>query len=43
MAPPRITLSLAADGLFEMWLNPDGRDLLVQKPQALTIENEHFI
>jgi hypothetical protein len=42
MAPPRITLSLAADGLFEMWLNPEGRDLLVQKLQALTIKNEHF-
>jgi hypothetical protein len=42
MAPPRITLSLTADGLFEMWLNPEGRDRLVQKLQALTIENEHF-
>ena len=42
MAPPRITLSLAADSLFEMWLNLEGRDLLVQKLQALTIENEHF-
>jgi len=42
MAPPRITFSLAADGTFEMWLNPEGRDLLVQKLQALTIENEHF-
>jgi hypothetical protein len=41
MASPRITLSLTAD-LFEMWLNPEGRDLLVQKLQALTIENEHF-
>jgi hypothetical protein len=42
MAPPRITLSLAADGLFEMWLNPEGRDRLVQELQALTIEHEHF-
>jgi hypothetical protein len=41
MAPPRITLSLTADGLFEMWLNPERRDLLVQRLQALTIENEH--
>jgi hypothetical protein len=42
MASARITLNLTAGGSFEMWLNLEGRDLLVQKLQALTTENEHF-
>jgi hypothetical protein len=42
MAQPRITLSVTADGLFEMHLNPEGRDLLVQELRALTATNEHF-
>jgi hypothetical protein len=42
MAPPRITINVTAGGEFEMWLNLEGRDLLVQELQALTIKNEHF-
>ncbi|MBR1219352.1 hypothetical protein JQ557_15220 [Bradyrhizobium sp. U87765 SZCCT0131] len=42
MASPRITLNLDADGFFEMWLNPEGRDLLVRNLQSLTTESEHF-
>lgn len=39
---PRITISLAADGLFELHLNEAGRDLLVQELQKLSERNDHF-
>jgi len=31
---PRITLNLTADGELEIWLNPEGRDLLVKELQG---------
>jgi len=39
---PRITVNLNARGDFEIWLNPEGRDLLVQELQRLDEWNEHF-
>lgn len=39
---PRITINLTADGEFEIWLNPEGRDLLVRELQRLNEKNEHF-
>lgn len=38
----RITLSLTADGRFEMALNEAGRDELVELLQSLNREQEHF-
>jgi hypothetical protein len=38
----RITVSLAADGRLEIWLNAAGRDHLVRELQALNETNEHF-
>lgn len=39
---PRITFSLKADGDFEIFVNEEGRDLLVQELQRLNKGNEHF-
>jgi hypothetical protein len=39
---PRITISLAADGSFEIFLNEKGRDLLVEKLQNLSQNNDHL-
>jgi hypothetical protein len=39
---PRITVNLTADGEFEIWLNPEGRDLLVRELQHLSERSEHF-
>jgi hypothetical protein len=39
---PRITLNLTADGELEIWLNPEGRDLLVGELQHLNERWEHF-
>ena len=39
---PRITVNLTADGEFEIWLNPEGRDLLVRELQHLSEQSEHF-
>jgi hypothetical protein len=39
---PRITVNLTAGGKFEIWLNEQGRDLLVQKLQRLGEKNDHF-
>jgi hypothetical protein len=39
---PRITMNLAAGGVLEIWLNEEGRDLLVRNLQALNETNEHF-
>jgi hypothetical protein len=38
----RITINLTADGEFEMWLNKEGRDLLVRALQHLSDKNDHF-
>jgi len=39
---PRITVNLTTDGEFEIWLNEEGRDLLVSKLRRLGEENDHF-
>jgi len=38
----RITISAKPDGELEIWLNPEGRDLLVRELQALSPMNDHF-
>jgi hypothetical protein len=38
----RITLSVSADGEFELWVNPEGRDRLVKELQVLSEKNDHF-
>lgn len=39
---PRITINLTTDGEFQLWLNEEGRDLLVRELQRLNERNEHF-
>jgi hypothetical protein len=39
---PRITISFTADGDLEIWLNEEGRNLLVRELQALSPKNDHF-
>jgi hypothetical protein len=38
----RITFSLTAKGDLELWLNEQGRDLLVRELQKLGERNDHF-
>jgi hypothetical protein len=41
----RITMNLNAKGELEIWLNPEGRDVLVKELkelQGLTETNDHF-
>jgi hypothetical protein len=38
----RITANLAANGEFEIWLNEQGRDLLVRELQHLSEKWDHF-
>ena len=38
----RITMNLIAKGELEIWLNPEGRDILVKELQGLTETNDHF-
>lgn len=38
----RITLDINSAGEFELWLNPEGRDLLVKELLALSESNEHL-
>ena len=38
----RITFSLASDGELEIWLNEQGRDLLVRELQNLSEKSDHF-
>ena len=38
----RISLDINSAGEFELWLNPEGRDLLVKELLALSETNEHF-
>jgi hypothetical protein len=40
--PARITVNLNGKGEFEMWLNPEGRDILVKELQGLSETNDHF-
>jgi hypothetical protein len=39
---PRVTINLTPSGELEIWLNPQGRDLLVRELQNLNEEWEHF-
>ena len=38
----RITINRNKDGELEIWLNEDGRDLLVRELQRLSEKNDHF-
>jgi hypothetical protein len=38
----RITVNLAANGVFEIWLNEQGRDLLVRELLRLSERWDHF-
>jgi hypothetical protein len=38
----RITVNLNAKGELEIWLNPEGRDILVKELQSLSETNDHF-
>jgi hypothetical protein len=38
----RVTLSLREDGELEIWINREGRDLLVRELSALSEQNDHF-
>jgi len=38
----RITVNLTATGQFEIWLNEEGRDLLVRELQHLIEKSDHF-
>ncbi|WP_421730310.1 hypothetical protein [Brevundimonas sp.] len=40
-AAPRITFTRATDGLLEIWLNPQGRDLLVEQLLRLSPNDDH--
>jgi hypothetical protein len=35
-------MNVTADGELELWLNPEGRDVLVRQLQALSIARDHF-
>jgi hypothetical protein len=38
----RITINLTAKGELEIWLNEEGRDLLVRELQHLSEKSDHF-
>ena len=38
---PRITINTTAEGIFEIWLNEAGRDLLVKELQHLSERWDH--
>ena len=38
----RITVNLTAKGEFEIWVNEQGRDLLVRELQHLSEKSDHF-
>jgi hypothetical protein len=38
----RITMNVTPDGLFELWLNKEGRDALVRELQRLDARHDHF-
>jgi hypothetical protein len=39
---PRITVDTNKNGELEIWLNEDGRDLLVRELQRVSEKNDHF-
>ena len=39
---PRITINARTDGEFELWLNKEGRDLLVRELLNLDEGRDHF-
>ena len=39
---PRITINLATGGELEIWLNGEGRALLIRELQSLNEKSEHF-
>lgn len=39
---PRITFSRTQDGFLQIWLNPEGRDLLVSQLKGLSELSDHF-
>ena len=39
--PPRITIN-RVDGELQIWVNPEGRDLLVRELQHLSKKSDHF-
>lgn len=41
MAQPRITITIS-DGELRVYINPDGRDLLVKELQHLSENSDHF-
>jgi hypothetical protein len=38
----RITINITSGGEFELWMNGEGRDLLVKELQQLDERNDHF-
>jgi hypothetical protein len=38
----RITINMTNDGVLEIWLNKEGRDLFVRELRALSESNDHF-
>lgn len=41
-ATPRITLTRDKDDNFQLWLNPEGRDLLVNELLGLSATSDHI-
>lgn len=39
---PRITIYMSERGELEIWLNEQGRDLLVRELRALSEQSDHF-
>ncbi len=39
---PRLTMNIDSDGVFEIWMNEAGRDLLVRELQSLNDRDDHF-
>jgi len=39
---PRITMNTTPDGELEIWLNEEGRDLLVRELMSLSERSDHF-
>jgi hypothetical protein len=38
----RITVNLSAEGEFQIWLNPEGREVLIKALQGLSETSDHF-
>jgi len=39
---PRITINITLKGEFELWINPEGRDVLISQLKALSPTDDHF-